>query len=416
MLASIILFLMVFATSYFLRRPKQTEQSLGAVAGDVDGNGTVDIIDFQLLSNSFGKVLGQTGYDGRSDFNSSNSVDILDFQVLSNNFGHSATITITPTLRSTNTPTQVVIPTPIPVTGAYNFGAYRPGLTLVEIQAWWNPIPDDNKGFGHEHILCWWPLGKRITDVFPDGIIRTDCRLTMHNNPSTFKRLVFHLAPGDEIKRIETGDLKCPYDGVNQNNCSWNIPITLDTNSWPEGWRHLRVRAVQITPDGNTWTTSSEIPIQKGTSTAGEYTNCRASGDAACFRGKSWYTGLDYENVEISGVPIAPVRKGTILTLRQRLVVGTFLNLQVFLDKSHFIPAVGPWQPEPSLAGLDLSKTGQDYSVSVDTGTLSLGWHSYAARVTSSASQNSTCVGCSYNVTNPNHQTGVAKFWFYIIP
>ncbi len=55
--------------------------------GDVNRDGRVDILDFQLLSNSFGKLPGQTGYDGRCDFNSSNTVDILDFQILSNNFG-----------------------------------------------------------------------------------------------------------------------------------------------------------------------------------------------------------------------------------------------------------------------------------------------------------------------------------------
>ncbi len=59
----------------------------GQKPGDVDGNGSVNILDFQLLSNTFGKTSGQAGYDVRADFDGSNTITILDFQILSNNFG-----------------------------------------------------------------------------------------------------------------------------------------------------------------------------------------------------------------------------------------------------------------------------------------------------------------------------------------
>jgi len=55
--------------------------------GDVNRDGVVNILDFQLLSNSFGKSLGQTGYNANADFNKDNTVNIMDFQILSNNFG-----------------------------------------------------------------------------------------------------------------------------------------------------------------------------------------------------------------------------------------------------------------------------------------------------------------------------------------
>lgn len=65
---------------------------LGArIPGDCNGVDGVNIQDFQLLSNTFGKTIGQTGYDGRCDFNGSNSVDILDFQILSNHYGNTTT-------------------------------------------------------------------------------------------------------------------------------------------------------------------------------------------------------------------------------------------------------------------------------------------------------------------------------------
>lgn len=51
--------------------------------GDIDCNGVIDIIDYQILSNNFG-----TGH-AASDLDGSGIVDILDFQILSNNFGKS---------------------------------------------------------------------------------------------------------------------------------------------------------------------------------------------------------------------------------------------------------------------------------------------------------------------------------------
>src|SRR3989344_5923263 len=79
---------LVFLNVYLVQKTKPTVESSAAnFQGDVDGNGIVNILDFQLLSNSFGRSQGQTGYDARCDFDGSNSVNILDFQVLSNNFG-----------------------------------------------------------------------------------------------------------------------------------------------------------------------------------------------------------------------------------------------------------------------------------------------------------------------------------------
>jgi pectate lyase len=90
--------------------------SLGAVLGDCNGDSIVDVLDFQLLSNTFGKSQGQSGYNPSCDFDSSNSVDILDFQFLSNNFGRPAT---NPTLP----PTSGVRAFP----GAEGFGAATRG-------------------------------------------------------------------------------------------------------------------------------------------------------------------------------------------------------------------------------------------------------------------------------------------------
>lgn len=55
--------------------------------GDVDGNNRVNILDFSNLSATFGKVLGDSGYDGRADLNADSLVSILDFSLLRPNFG-----------------------------------------------------------------------------------------------------------------------------------------------------------------------------------------------------------------------------------------------------------------------------------------------------------------------------------------
>lgn len=49
--------------------------------GDINSDGVVNILDFQILSNNFATS------DPDSDLNEDGIVNILDFQILSNNFG-----------------------------------------------------------------------------------------------------------------------------------------------------------------------------------------------------------------------------------------------------------------------------------------------------------------------------------------
>lgn len=55
--------------------------------GDVDKNGTVNIIDFSLLRASFGLQLGDPGFNPDADFNGNLTIDIGDFSLLRANFG-----------------------------------------------------------------------------------------------------------------------------------------------------------------------------------------------------------------------------------------------------------------------------------------------------------------------------------------
>jgi RHS repeat-associated protein len=55
--------------------------------GDASSDNLVDITDFGIVRSSFGKSMGDTGYDQRADFNGDNTVDITDFSLMRSNFG-----------------------------------------------------------------------------------------------------------------------------------------------------------------------------------------------------------------------------------------------------------------------------------------------------------------------------------------
>jgi hypothetical protein len=56
-------------------------------AGDVNNDNSVNVADFVLLRATFGKALGDPGYDARADFNGDNAITTADFTVLKSNFG-----------------------------------------------------------------------------------------------------------------------------------------------------------------------------------------------------------------------------------------------------------------------------------------------------------------------------------------
>jgi hypothetical protein len=66
----------------------ETRQEMGRqLAGDVNDDNLVDIVDFSLLQAGFGRACGQAGYDERADFTGDCLVDIADFALLRANFG-----------------------------------------------------------------------------------------------------------------------------------------------------------------------------------------------------------------------------------------------------------------------------------------------------------------------------------------
>jgi sugar lactone lactonase YvrE len=57
------------------------------LAGDIDGDGHVDVADLLMLVNSWGKAAGQTGFDARCDLDGDGRVGILDLLAVVNHWG-----------------------------------------------------------------------------------------------------------------------------------------------------------------------------------------------------------------------------------------------------------------------------------------------------------------------------------------
>ena len=64
--------------------------------GDADNDNMVNISDLNILKNSFGRRIGEPGYDDRADFTGDERVNSSDFILLKLNFGQSGAPPIHP--------------------------------------------------------------------------------------------------------------------------------------------------------------------------------------------------------------------------------------------------------------------------------------------------------------------------------
>ena len=55
--------------------------------GDANNDNCVGASDFNIVKNTFGKSLGDPGYDARADFTGDDTVSVPDFNLLKGNFG-----------------------------------------------------------------------------------------------------------------------------------------------------------------------------------------------------------------------------------------------------------------------------------------------------------------------------------------
>jgi hypothetical protein len=65
-------------------------------AGDTNDDNVISATDFTILKNTFGKTIGDPGYDDRADFNGDIIVNTSDFALLKANFGQCGASPISP--------------------------------------------------------------------------------------------------------------------------------------------------------------------------------------------------------------------------------------------------------------------------------------------------------------------------------
>jgi hypothetical protein len=56
------------------------------ILGDVNGDGIVEMMDFNAMTNAFGAYIGHARYDVQSDLNQDGKVDIRDFYIAGQNY------------------------------------------------------------------------------------------------------------------------------------------------------------------------------------------------------------------------------------------------------------------------------------------------------------------------------------------
>jgi hypothetical protein len=187
--------------------------------------------------------------------------------------------------------------------------------------------------------------------------------------------------------------------------------VALDTTKMANGWREIRIRGTLKTPDGKRFLNSSGIPlhVQNGSSSGSDYN--RWCGNKSLI-GRGWYDGFDYTNAVILCVPQTPVSGTFNLLARVQQNSGHML---VVLDRSHGVPAVGPWPDEMMKPGTVLFDKDGYYSspvsIPIDTTKLANGWHTVSVQSTNPSGATSACSYCRGEV---NHANGVAKIWFYV--
>jgi hypothetical protein len=68
-LLTIFLLSSVFINAHLVQRPQRAQPGEAAgIPGNCDGNGSVNVLDYELLSNPFGEIPEDVGYDARCNF------------------------------------------------------------------------------------------------------------------------------------------------------------------------------------------------------------------------------------------------------------------------------------------------------------------------------------------------------------
>jgi hypothetical protein len=220
---------------------------------------------------------------------------------------------------------------------------FDPRQIPIELQAWWAP------NFGHIHAAACLPLGQVVLNE-----LNFNVRVVLHNNPSLFDELRSDDDNSLQLRLFQDPPKECSFDGTTEHNCAWNIPVRWNFQELgiQNGERELRLRAQSVTPDGQDFLNSSGIPIfvEGGVGSRSDYQRfCQNDqGISTSLIGRGWYDGFGYTNAIIECVPQAPVSGTWTVRVRSQNAAS---QLTATLDRSHAIPAAGPWPAIPVTEG-----------------------------------------------------------------
>ena len=74
------------------RGPTDSRIDIGAyeyvppLLGDIDGDGTVNMVDLLILAQGWGLATGQPNFDPDCDLNADGAVDVIDLLILADNW------------------------------------------------------------------------------------------------------------------------------------------------------------------------------------------------------------------------------------------------------------------------------------------------------------------------------------------
>jgi hypothetical protein len=255
----------------------------------------------------------------------------------------------------------------------------------VEIQGWWT-------AFGHVHTLALLPVGQTV-----QGTLAFDVRVVMHDNPSRLQSIQVWDAD-ERIVQVNVGQT-FPAEGT----YTINVPVSLDTTLFKDGWRQLSLRAVLKSPEGKRFATGSSVPVYVDNTDLPDVNNAKVTTTALI--GNGFYDGFGYASAQWREIPTAKVSGQ--LNLRVKGVNEGDGRLIVALDADHGTPGAGPWSEVSATAGQVLLNTTENVQqwqwIRIDTTTLQNGWHSLAARGENNDAD-----------ADGNRNAGVSKFWFFV--
>jgi len=354
----------------------------------------------------------------------------------------------------------------VPADWAGGWGAWDPRALPVSLEAWWTHGPETTKDFGHLHAEMRLPLGQAV-----HGVLRFPVRVVLHHTPARLTRL--RIDDDSGVRARVPLSHTCPAD----QSCAWSVPVALDTAALADGWREIRVRVEAETPDGKKFVVTGGIPLRvengagasqsspmidgsspaedggpevvdSGPEAADRSRETEGGGpkapdggpaallggrdaaddDAAANTGKvvdyhrwcgdrsligrGWYTDIGYVNSVIECVPLAPIAGWHTFRFYAQKGGG---RVQITLDKTHHVPAAGPFGPRGPASGIvlydDPGGIAKWHPITLDTTRLANGWHSLAMVTTGDEGLPSECESCNGEA---NFLAGIARFWFYV--